>query len=991
MELHSGDDLISLKESLQSHHSPSTESPPSINADEYARDSGLTIDSLLFDWPRLVDHDPSIASTVADIAPGQLIEDGELQECLFRAIIPAPEQWQMPVASLQILQQVCGRCKDEDVAALASQQCLSETLTWKGLKLEPPELRSDHGIDCRQLAHRVKVFLKEQLPEHRLPLHPSDPEQGEALEFSRNMAEMDREQMRTVEKENLEVHRDTLVYLMQSLKSNWTDEEQQEFVESLSDYEKLGARAPLTPPLSPMAQSFPEYFVPGGESCDIPEPSDSSSRLSADIEEAERRIFESEFEFWTEALQRDTTPGRYEEIDVSGMIRAGDFRTTVHPSSPEPVSRDLRVDVPLLPWSENNDSGQSSARALGSDDLEEARGLVVSSDTLSGSDGPTGQLVRVFQKQAATVMRCVEQERLQPLDAIARVPVPVMDFSIPIPEWEERLWEAKAIFSWIRETVEVDWQGPKWPNNRAAEQRLVWAPLAHMKEKKLVSECIEMEPRTFDFFLKRSRDAEVPSSADYVYKHPGLAILRVGEYDDDDDDDEDYLTPLDSSRQSPTNPSQTEVWRKTAASSLVDTALALQPNPRFTTTAATPPPQDLATLLSGRKLLIDETIQKRQLGKKRDRDSVEPDQMSGMGIIDPALIASTNVLRGFMSEYTDFAPLVDNFVEMNFPKKPKLTHSSFFDPPTTAPTTQPKTTEAARLMPPPSKPIPALSPSITPPNPPPRIVISSTLSRLLTSRLETLLPGIELIPRNHNSTNEADLVVSPATGVLLTTMISLRQKPVPATPGGNSTATAGTDFGRATANVAARHERLVVLVSEGNKHSETASPLSQADAKALAGLQGFAAGLPQQVRVVYVGGGVETLARWVAGVVCDCHGREAAAVRELLLPVETFWEGFLRRAGMNVWAAQVVLGRLRVPDGELAVGGPGGQVYGLPLFVMMSRERRVELFAEAFGGRTVLDRVSEAIDKPWGQGAVDDGNFGYGGEMVGWQSRRGLH
>lgn len=244
MELHSGDDLISLKESLQSRHSPTTESLPTINADEYARDSGLTIDSLLFDWSRLVDHDPSIASTVADIAPGQLIEDGELQECLFRAIIPAPEQWQMPVASLQILQQVCGRCKDEDVAALASQQCLSETLKWKGLKLEPPELRSDHGIDCRQLARRVKVFLKEQLPEHRLPLHPSDPEQGEGLEFSRNMGEMDREQMRIVEKENLEVHKDTLVYLMQSLKSNWTDEEQQELVESLSDYGKVGGTLP---------------------------------------------------------------------------------------------------------------------------------------------------------------------------------------------------------------------------------------------------------------------------------------------------------------------------------------------------------------------------------------------------------------------------------------------------------------------------------------------------------------------------------------------------------------------------------------------------------------------------------------------------------------------------------------------------------------------------------------------------------------------------
>jgi hypothetical protein len=181
----------------------------------------------------------------------------------------------------------------------------------------------------------------------------------------------------------------------------------------------------------------------------------------------------------------------------------------------------------------------------------------------------------------------------------------------------------------------------------------------------------------------------------------------------------------------------------------------------------------------------------------------------------------------------------------------------------------------------------------------------------------------------------------------------------------------------------ARHERLVVLVSEGNKHSETASPLSQADARALAEFQGFAAGL-QQVQVVYVGGGVETLAKWVAKVVCDYYERETVAVRGLLLPVETLWEVFLRRAGMNVFAAQVVLGRLKVPDGELAVGGPGGQVYGLPLFVMMGREKRIELFEEVLGGRKVLDRVSEALDVPWGQRAVGESGFDYGMEMVGW-------
>jgi hypothetical protein len=113
----------------------------------------------------------------------------------------------------------------------------------------------------------------------------------------------------------------------------------------------------------------------------------------------------------------------------------------------------------------------------------------------------------------------------------------------------------------------------------------------------------------------------------------------------------------------------------------------------------------------------------------------------------------------------------------------------------------------------------------------------------------------------------------------------------------------------------------------------------------------------------------------VAWTICEYYAREAEAVRELLLPVETSWEVFLRRAGMNVFAAQVVLGSLKVPESEVAIGGEGGQVFGLPLFVMMSRGKRIGLFEEVFGGRRVLERVSDVIDEPWAEREVDDVNL----------------
>jgi hypothetical protein len=74
---------------------------------------------------------------------------------------------------------------------------------------------------------------------------------------------------------------------------------------------------------------------------------------------------------------------------------------------------------------------------------------------------------------------------------------------------------------------------------------------------------------------------------------------------------------------------------------------------------------------------------------------------------------------------------------------------------------------------------------------------------------------------------------------------------------------------------------------------------------------------------------------------------------------------------MNVYAAQVTLGILKVPDGEPAVGG--GRLYGLPLFVMMEPHERATALEDALGGSRVLGRVSEALDEPWGQHAVGQG------------------
>lgn len=102
------------------------------------------------------------------------------------------------------------------------------------------------------------------------------------------------------------------------------------------------------------------------------------------------------------------------------------------------------------------------------------------------------------------------------------------------------------------------------------------------------------------------------------------------------------------------------------------------------------------------------------------------------------------------------------------------------------------------------------------------------------------------------------------------------------------------------------------------------------------------------------------------------------ATTTTLLPEETLWELFLRKAGLNPYAAQVVLGMLKKPHDDDDGDGEGKEVgaaalWGLGAFVQMSREERVRRFAGLVGRRAVW-RVSGVLDgRPWGVGGGDCG------------------
>lgn len=269
-----------------------------------------------------------------------------------------------------------------------------------------------------------------------------------------------------------------------------------------------------------------------------------------------------------------------------------------------------------------------------------------------------------------------------------------------------------------------------------------------------------------------------------------------------------------------------------------------------------------------------------------------------------------------------------------------------------------------------------------------QVVLASTLlaNRTFTRRIQQLLPNLDLIerdrlpltkeasqkqPRATPPPTEADLVLSPGTGLMVTTLQKLKQKALPGQSG---------HFGlrERIAAVALRHERLSILVSEGRTgvkdDAGAEQPLDERDCDALADLNGFIAMLDCEMQMHYLAGGESELAHWVAALI-QRHANASSDAK--LLHDETLWERFLRTAGMDAFAAQIVLANVKTPsgesvDGDVHRGGSSSELgkasegaYGLAAFVEMGLVERLRRFGPVLGGEAVLRRVSEVVDGGW--------------------------
>jgi hypothetical protein len=284
-----------------------------------------------------------------------------------------------------------------------------------------------------------------------------------------------------------------------------------------------------------------------------------------------------------------------------------------------------------------------------------------------------------------------------------------------------------------------------------------------------------------------------------------------------------------------------------------------------------------------------------------------------------------------------------------------------------------------------------------------------------SSRVESIIADDRMM--NVSQDVEADLTISASTGIILTSLQKIKQKPL---PGQEKTFHSVQER---LSNIAPRYDRLIVLVGEGG--AGTIQNLDERDSTALAEIMRLNGSLlPTELIVQYAPGGQVNLVHWIAALICrygPCSDHVANDRQQqandkrldddqqpntifddlnhdplqpppssptnppLLLPDETYWEKFLRAAGMNAFAAQMVLGHLKRKaeaasllhnsENENSNKSPNtkkrSETKGLAAFIRMPPAERQKEFGEIFFSSSSMGERGNLLAKV---GRVLDGS-----------------
>ncbi|KAF4839760.1 hypothetical protein CGCSCA4_v010919 [Colletotrichum siamense] len=797
-------------------------------------------------------------------------------------------------------------------------------------KMELPSLRSDPRHDSKDFSKAISEaklhdFFRRPNP---LVMEPVDEDKDEGLALPKSARHFHDQLARGAEPEEIDYTEEDLTYVAEAVCQEWTNKDLEDLI--FLEMSKRDRVQPMTPPLMPppLVSEPEEEFIPTSEACILEPLSDPDSLIDYDLDTAGKLMDEMTME----KIQPD--------VDVTEMIGFPSDPPFLHIfPSPQPT-QDLKMEVPILckpeePPSTSQD--EASCRALldtvpclGFEDED------VESDSLKEADAKFDKSFSLLlEDRTAELTRMAEQEQIHVADAIARFQPPVVDFSIPEPQWSRI--PAKGASEMFRSIcLEFDGQrkAPTWPKMRSENIELKWQPfnasLGSVNLKETVGDDRVLQ-QIFD-----CRGARLPTSADCVRRESGLKILR-------EDDDEELPMPHYEDDE--------DLFENGPAIDLLSVIKK----------------RKLAELVGGHDAELESPTVGHKIRRTTKRRIATKDS-SG------CLLLSEN-------EPNATSKLLDNHLLLHPSNKSRSeTMSHFFPTPdrsTRSPTTRARNSEKSLKSP--TK-LEWQFPSTVAPLPlvltiegKIHIVISTTLPRNIMAAIDSL-PGIETIDRDFSRYNntiwspnsaqlsttisplffEADIIPSPATGIIITTILQVGQK-APLNSGQHM-----SKLRERVTKVAPRYQRLIIMVSESSSE-EYVGPLGKSNVDSYNSFVGFASGVGIStdcvIRVIYIGGGPKTLETWTCALVSTYVKENIATARYMLMMDETEWEVFFRHVGLNVYAAQLIISLFR---------GCFGPKEKEPLvrFFRMPAAQKAQVFGRYLGerGHDVLNRVGARLE-----------------------------
>jgi len=209
-------------------HSRSSEEAEELSALEYARTNGLARNPL--EEP----HPLSYLTTLSTWIDGDRPDDSHLPQFKFPNC-STDEYLEVSKEALDLIAEVSKPETPGSIDAILLSMLGRTDI--KSMRFELPLLRSDHESDCKEFASRDDFEVK--LQDIKLPLEVVDEAKGEGLTIPSKYWNQGVEIMEELKKEHLEVTRETIAYLGETLKVSWNDADEKEVWASVHDYKKV--------------------------------------------------------------------------------------------------------------------------------------------------------------------------------------------------------------------------------------------------------------------------------------------------------------------------------------------------------------------------------------------------------------------------------------------------------------------------------------------------------------------------------------------------------------------------------------------------------------------------------------------------------------------------------------------------------------------------------------------------------------------------------